>query len=211
MICSMPSTSELRGVTLFRLSDAGNVFLPVEGVPDFEEETLHTELWKKRMEARKNNDDVDKAQKPGKADQHNLIEGNVFEEWRTNGTLAVTKDTVFMEYRHKLFRWRHGETAWHYTGLEDQGRISPIEGKGLTLAASGNAVYAGKREGELFLSLDDGDTWTDVTENLAFPFGYFKEIHFAGENRLRLNRYGPYAVHAMARLGKSAPMLMAID
>ena len=175
------STSELRGVTLFRLSDAGNVFLPVEGVPDFEEETLHTELWKKRMEARKNDDDVDKAQKPSKADQHNFIEDNVFEEWRTNGTLAVTKDTVFMEYRHKLFRWRRGETAWHDTGLEDQGQISPIEGKGLTLAASGNAVYAGKRDGELFLSLDDGDTWTDVTENLAFPFGYFKEIRFAGK------------------------------
>ena len=65
-------------------------------------------------------------------------------------------------------------------GLADQEGISPISGKGLTLAASGNTVYAGKREGELFLSLDDGDTWTDVTENLAFPFGYFKEIRFAG-------------------------------
>ena len=65
--------------------------------------------------------------------------------------------------------------------MEDQQGISPIEGKGLTLAASGNTVYAGKREGELFFSPDAGDTWTDVTENLAFPFGYFKEIHFAGK------------------------------
>ena len=169
------SNSELNGVMLFHFSDAGDVFLPIEGVPDFEEDTLHKEWRNKRLEARRNGDDVDKVQAQWKADQH-----RAFEEWMTNGTFAVTKDTVFMEYRHKLFRWRRGETAWHYTGLEDQGGISPIEGKGFTLAVSGRTVYAGKREGELFLSLDDGDTWTDVTENLAFPFGYFKEIHFAG-------------------------------
>ncbi len=169
------SNSELDGVTLFRLSDAGDVFQPVEGMPDFEEDTLHKEWRKKRLEARRNGDDVDKVQAQWKADQH-----RAFEEWMTNGTFTVTMDTVFMEYRHKLYRWRRGETAWHYTGLEDQGGISPIEGKGLTLAASGNTVYAGKREGELFFSSDAGDTWTDVTKNLAFPFGYFKEIRFAG-------------------------------
>ena len=64
--------------------------------------------------------------------------------------------------------------------MEDQDGISPIEGKGLTLAVSGNTVYAGKREGDLFLSIDDGDTWRDVTTNLTFPFGHFKEILFAG-------------------------------
>ena len=169
------SNSELAGVTLFRLSDAGNVFLPVEGVPDFAEDTLHKEWWNKRMAARKNGEDVNKVQEQWEADQH-----RVFEEWRSNGTFTVADDTVFMEYRHKLLRWRRGETAWHDTGLEDQDGISPIEGKGLTLAASGNTVYAGKREGDLFLSQDGGDTWRDVTANLVFPFGYFKEILFAG-------------------------------
>ncbi len=169
------SNSELNGVMLFHLSDTGDVFLPVEGVPDFEEDTLHMEWRNKRLEARRNGDDVDKVQAQWQADQH-----RAFEEWMTNGTFAVTKDTVLVEYRHKLYRWRRGETAWHYTGLEDQGGISPIEGKGLTLAASASTVYAGKREGELFFSSDDGDTWTDVTENLAFPFEYFKEIHIAG-------------------------------
>ena len=170
------SNSERRdGVTLFRLSDTGNMFLPVEDVPNFEEETLEEEWWQKIFEVAENKGDIQKVREQWKADI-----GWVFEEWKTNGTFAVTDDTIFMEYRHKLFRWRRGETAWHYTGLEDQGRISPIEGKGFTLAASGNTVYAGKREGELFFSSDDGDTWTDVTERLAFPFGYFKEIHIAG-------------------------------
>ena len=168
------STSELDGVTLFRLSDTGDVILPVKGVPDFEEDTLHTEHMER----------VKKAVEAGKADKmEELLRANLernIEERRTNGTMTFTNNTVFMEYRHKLYRWRRGETAWHDTGLEDQRGISPIKGKGFTLAVSGSTVYAGKREGELFLSLDDGDTWTDVTENLAFPFGYFKEIHFAG-------------------------------
>ena len=169
------SNSELDGVTLFRLSDAGNVFLPVEGVPDFEEDTLHKEWWNKRMEARKNGADVDKVQQQRQADQHRIIE-----EWMTNGTFTISDDTIFMEYRHKLYRWRFGETAWYNTGLEDIEGIPPIDGKGFTLAVSGNTVYAGKREGDLFRSVDGGDTWHDVTKNLVFPFGYFREILFAG-------------------------------
>ena len=170
------SNSELReGVTLFRLSDAGDVFQPVEGVPDFEEDTLHTEQMKKFMEAENNNVDIDKVQEQWKVDRH-----RVMEEWRTNGMFTVTDDTVFMEYRRKLFRWRRGETAWYDTGLEDIEGVSPIYGRGFTLAVSEDTVYAGKREGDLFLSQDGGDTWRDVTANLVFPFGHFKEIRLAG-------------------------------
>ena len=123
-------------------------------------------------------------QEQRKANQHRIIE-----EWMTNGTFTVADDTIFMEYRHKLYKWQFGETAWddpggepvwHDTGLEDHAEISPIGRKGLALAASGNTVYAGKREGDLFLSQDGGDTWRDVTEKLAFQYGYFKEILFAG-------------------------------
>ena len=166
------SNSDLSdGVTLFRISDDGNVLLPVEDVPDFEEGTF----LEKIIEAGKNDANADKIQEMFVANQARVIG-----EWKTNGTFTLSDNTVFMEYKHKLYRWRRGETAWHDTGLEDQQGISPIEGKGLTLAASANTVYAGKREGELFFSSDDGDTWIDVTENLAFPFGYFKEIHIAG-------------------------------
>ena len=169
------STSRLGDVTFFRLSNTGDVFLPVEGVPDFKEDPSHVEQRKKMKEAIENGVDINKIVETLIADQ-----ARAFEEWRTNGTFTVTNDTVFMEYRHKLFRWRRGETAWHDTGLEDIEGTSPIYGKGFTLAVSEDTVYAGKREGDLFLSQDGGDTWRDVTENLVFPFGYFKEIRFAG-------------------------------
>ena len=170
------SNSELDGVTLYRLSDAGDVLLTLEGVPNFEEDTLHEERrFVEIIKAGRNDGDVNKVGELLRANTKRVIE-----EWRTNGTLTCTDDTVFIEYRHKLLRWRRGETAWHDTGLEDIEGISSIEGQGFTLAVAGNTVYAGKREADLFLSVDDGDTWRDVTENLVFPFESFKEILFAG-------------------------------
>jgi RNA polymerase sigma factor (sigma-70 family) len=217
------SNSQPDGVTLFRLSDGGDVFLPIEGVPDFAIDTLQTELdkkirietekmvkqfeaeWeKKREELIKNNPnvDIDKAMKQFHAERietRKKASGNIVRtignnpdlekameqlfaittqnqiaaEQRTNGTFTVADDTVYMVFRHKLFRWRFGETAWHDTGLDLKDQ------EGFTLAASGNTVYVGKPGGEFFLSEDSGDTWRDVTANLPFP-GFFKDILFAG-------------------------------
>ena len=160
---------------LLHLSRGDETLIPVQGLPDFEEDNLYVE-WKKRLrKARETNTNVRETERLWRESLHNIAQEDI-----TNGGFTETGETVFMEHRRKLFRWRPGETEWHYTGLEDQGKLSPIEGKGFTLAASGNTVYAGKREGALFLSQDSGDTWRDITEKLAFPFGYFKEILFAG-------------------------------
>ena len=160
---------------LLHLSRGDETLIPVQGLPDFEEDNLYVE-WKKRLrKARETNTNVRETERLWRESLHNIAQEDI-----TNGRFTETGETVFMEHRRKLFRWRPGETEWHYTGLEDQGKLSPIEGKGFTLAASGNTVYAGKREGALFLSQDSGDTWRDITEKLAFPFGYFKEILFAG-------------------------------
>ena len=171
------SSGDSNGGTLFRLSDAGDVFLPVEGVPDFEADTLQTEWSKKRREPWENSGDVMIAREQSGADRHRIAEKD-----RPNGKFALTEDTIFMEYKRKLFRWRRGETAWHDTGLEDSGHppFSNHSAKGLTLAVSGNTLYAGKRDGDLFQSVDDGDTWKNITAFLAFPFGYFKDIRFGG-------------------------------
>ncbi|MCG9133983.1 sigma-70 family RNA polymerase sigma factor [Candidatus Poribacteria bacterium] len=171
------SNTERNNVTLFRLSDAGNVFLPVEGVPDFEEDTLRMGWGKNRRKAWDNSGNIIIARDQWSTDQY-----SVFGEWRRDGTFAIVGDTVFMEYKHKLYRWRRGETKWHYTGLEDSGYFSfaNTHAKGLMLAVSGNTVYAGKRDGNLFQSFDNGDTWNNITANLAFPFRYFKEVLFGG-------------------------------
>ena len=172
------SSSESDGVTFSRLSDAGDVFLPIEGIPDFEADSLYTSWSKKDRETWANSGNITIAREK----QERSIQHHLAEKYRSNGTFALTDDTVFMEYKRKLFRWRRGETAWHNTGLEDSGYLSYLNNavSGLALAISGNTVYVGKRDGDLFRSVDNGDTWQDITASLAFPFGYFKDIRFVG-------------------------------
>ena len=160
---------------LFHLPVEGDALAPVQGLPDFDEDNLYVE-WRKRVKAaRETNVNVRETERQWRESLPLIAE-----EDTRNGGFTLAGETVFMEHRRKLFRWRPGETKWHYTGLEDRGELPPIDSKGFTLAASGDIIYAGKREGDLFRSLDAGDTWNDVTENLAFPFAYFKEIVFAG-------------------------------
>ena len=162
-------------VHLFHLPLASNVLEPVQGIPNFSEDSLYVEWKKKLRKARETGVNVRETEQLWQNSLHLIAQ-----EDSTNGRGIVTEETVFMEYRRKLFRWRFGEAGWHYTGLKDRGELSPLYGKGFTLAVSGNAIYAGKRAGDLFRSLDNGDTWNDITANLAFPFGHFKEIVFAG-------------------------------
>ena len=158
----------------FHLPVGGEALVPVQGMPGFKEDNLFTKLQKMTQKVRETK---------GRDDAEQLWDENIdraLKEDGTNGGFTVAGETVFMERRRKLFRWRPGETAWHHTGLEDYGELPSISGKGFTLAASGDTIYAGKREGALFRSLDGGDTWSDVTENLAFPFAYFKNIVCVG-------------------------------
>ena len=160
---------------LFHRHVGSEELAPVQGLPDFDEDNLYVE-WKKRLrEAREANVNVRETEKLWRESLPLIAKEDI-----TNGGFTLAGETVFMEHRRKLFRWRPGETAWHHTGLEDQGELPPIDSKGFTLATSGDTIYAGKREGDLFRSLDGGDTWNNITENLAFPFGYFKEFVFAG-------------------------------
>ena len=41
-------------------------------------------------------------------------------------------------------------------------------------------IYVGKRDGNLFQSLDGGSSWRDVTPNLPLDFAHFKEITLVG-------------------------------
>ena len=97
------------------------------------------------------------------------------------GAFVVSGGTFYTEYRRKLFKWKPGDSSWKDTGLADTD--DPSEGDladGFKLAVSGETVYAGKRNGRLFQSLDGGNSWKDITPNLPLRFTGFKEIVFAG-------------------------------
>ena len=106
----------------------------------------------------------------------------IMEERLTNGGFTIADNTVFMEYRRKLFKWHRSERRWMNTGLIDstERTVGADTSKGLTLAASQNVVYVGKRDGSLFQSLNSGDSWKEITADLPFSFLYFEDMVFAG-------------------------------
>lgn len=59
----------------------------------------------------------------------------------------------------RLYRWRVGEDLW--TQLRTRDLLSWG-----TLAVSGRTVYIGATHGKLLRSVDEGDTWTEVSQNL---------------------------------------------
>ncbi len=95
------------------------------------------------------------------------------------GTFAVSGDTFYMEYNYKLFRWEPGDTEWYDTEQEETVELTPqLAFRELKLAASGNTVYVGKRDGHLVASFDKGNNWLDLTPNLPFPVKAFYDMVF---------------------------------
>ena len=57
-----------------------------------------------------------------------------------------------------LYRWRVGEDLWT--------QLMPQDFFGWGTAVSGKTVYISAVRGKLFRSVDEGDTWTEVSQNL---------------------------------------------
>ncbi len=97
------------------------------------------------------------------------------------GAFAVSGDTFYMEYNYKLFRWEPGDTEWYDTEQEETIELSPdLAFRELKLAASGNTLYVGKRDGHLVVSFDKGTNWIDFTPSLPFSVKIFHDIVFVG-------------------------------
>ena len=96
-------------------------------------------------------------------------------------TATASRDVFYVEYQSKLFKWKLGDPAWTNTGLVDtsQGSYSDYRG-GFKIAVSDETVYVGQRDGHLFQSFDEGNSWKDVTSSLPLRFTHFKKIAFAG-------------------------------
>ena len=102
-----------------------------------------------------------------------------------------------------MFKWKPGDSSWKDTGLADTD--DPSEGDladGFRLAVPGETVYAGKRNGRLFQSLDDGNSWKDITPNLPLRFTCFKEIAFAGSTVYVATDAGVLNISVLRKLGK---------
>ena len=161
---------------IFRLSMEDNIFVPVQGMPAFNEETLSTQLWTAVAKAEQLElpDDIEKNARLMKA----LRDIATFV---IAGGFALSDETFYVEHQRRLFKWKLGDPEWTNTGLIDLGK-QPDEDwqNGFKLAASGETVYIGKRAGQLFQSLDAGDTWKDITSSIPLLFTHFSEIVFAG-------------------------------
>ena len=105
------------------------------------------------------------------------------------GSFAFNEETYYVEYIHKLFKWKPGLSEWLDTGIFDEGdshdnsffTLNWSETIGFKLAVSGNTVYVGKQDDHLLQSVDGGNTWNDVTANLPFSVDRFRAIVFAGD------------------------------
>ena len=96
------------------------------------------------------------------------------------GNFAVSGETYYMEYNYKLFRWKPGDARWSDTGVQETCELTRENiARGFKLATLGETVYVGKRDGQLFQSLDGGDNWNDRTSNLPQSVEHFNQIVFA--------------------------------
>ena len=101
------------------------------------------------------------------------------EEILKTGGFAVSGNTFYIEYRRRLFKSTLGSIDVIDTGLTDtETEIDDGVDRGFKLAVSTEVVYAGKRNGKLFQSIDGGKSWRDVTLNIPFSFTSIKDIMF---------------------------------
>ena len=152
---------------IFHLSTDGNLLIPLQGIPTFDDERLFLGLRTNRQE-----------------DEHGRFSEIMLdssEKYVKNKTLAVSRGVFYAEYKRRLFKWRLGDPKWKNTGLIDTSQVADEDSHaGFKIAVSGKTVYIGKRDGQLFRSLDEGSNWRNITPNLPLDFAHFKEIVFAG-------------------------------
>ena len=131
-----------------RLSTDGNLLIPVQGVPTFDETLSVAPAIPLGTHAKA---------------RTLAVSGDVF--------YVEYKGRLF-KWRIGEPAWRN--TGLIDTGE----RFDADPRKGFRVAVSGETVYVGKRAGRLFQSLDGGVNWRDVTPNLPLHFTRFKEIVF---------------------------------
>ena len=162
-----PEKDNLR---VFCLSADGDALIPVQGESDvLSIELLADNEYVEQVHLSRSHEGDNNAAETLRRREHERI-----------GAFAVSRGTLYAEYKRQLFKWKPGDAAWTDTGLLDTGEQPEADLKcGFRLAVSGETVYVGKRSGKLFQSVDAGNSWRDITPNLPSRFTCFKDIVFA--------------------------------
>ena len=184
---------------IYRISDDGNTLIPIEGMPAFNSQKLYDELNKLQQGFADSSINwppdktlIENLQKTYVGSSEFMKEaamapGSELLQRGLQGTFAVSGNTFYMEYNHKLFRWKLGEKEWYDTGVEETTELTVVKkNMYLEIAVFGETVYVRTRNGDLIQSIDGGDTWKDITPqfiaNLKSPIFRppIRDIVFAG-------------------------------
>ena len=181
-----------RGKTrIYRVSTDSHSLVPIQGMPIFDAVELTFWMQEIRMQ-RMNESNLPEASVIKQLQEKSTGAAEFFKQlakWDPRqpdvytqlgfrrGPFAVSGDTFYMEYNYKLLRWEPGDTEWYDTEQEETVELTlDLAFRKLKLAASGNTVYVGKRDGHLVVSFDKGNNWIDLTPALPFPVKVFNAI-----------------------------------
>ena len=171
-----PKTNNLQ---IARISTDGNGRSPIQSMPTSDDKALSRKL-RAGSEAEKEIHLSDGSEKAHHAVAP-IVPPPIRGKDATTRMVVVCNDVFYAEHRRTLFKWRLGAPEWISTGLTDMSQQSyDNDNQDLKLAVSGKTLYVGKRDGKLFQSFDDGNSWKDVTPSLPLYFTHFKEITFVG-------------------------------
>ena len=180
-------------IGLYRISAEDGVTLtPIVGVPRFDLSALYRKWTDLKMQALQTGEKADAQELQEVASgaieffrqmaESNPRQPDVYMQSAfQTGPFAVSRDTFFLEYNYKLFRWKKGQRRWEPVGIEETTELTyEIAFKDLQLGVSGETVYVGKRDGHLVVSFDNGNKWMDITAVLPFPVKTYKDIIIDG-------------------------------
>ena len=176
---------------IYRVSTDSHSLVPIQGMPIFD--AMELRFWMDEMRMQRMNDpNLPEASVIEQLQEKSIGAAEFFKQlakWDPRqpdvytqlgfrrGPFAVSGDTFYMEYNYKLLRWEPGDTEWYDTEQEETVELTPqLAFRELKLAASGNTLYVGKRDGHLVISFDKGNNWIDLTPALPFPVEVFNAI-----------------------------------
>lgn len=154
-----------------RLSDIGDEFVPIQGLPAIEKENLLQNIINNPTGHTNTHDSSEELDMLANRVRHLRL---VFDNPKISG-IAYSDDTFYVVVNHRLYKCRQGYPKWIDMGLDTGDDFNEI---GLSFAVFGETLYIGRNDGKLYRSLDAGNNWIDITSTLPIGFTRFYEIIF---------------------------------